>query len=285
MAAGKDGALVVFDVAISRAAAAGGPASFLIIAAVAQALQQLVLIVLQVVVAASAQLRSEVSGIFDANCGYLVSSTDLTAESCPNYWHAPLDVMAMLLLVCGIVMSFVFFFVVPFRKFMSAAPSRWLGRLLWRSLRRPKLVSGEKEIRWPTSLWPLSGIAITLGVWNDLVVEVEDCSGRQELMEGTPREEDRQADRSEVATGANFSLVSWRAMSDASWRLMALCWLPIPVMGPFLCKAAEYLNSHTLLAVGRDGPALAAKLKEVPSVSFESVHGRDERSLRSLFLQ
>eukprot|EP00439_Symbiodinium_sp_Y106_P028021 s3063_g3.t1 len=96
-------------------------------------------------------------------------------------------------------------------------------------------------------------------------------------MEGTPREEDRQADGSEVATGANFSLVSWRAMSDASWRLMALCWLPIPVMGPFLCKAAEYLNSHTLLAVGRDGPALAAKLKEVPSVSFESVHGRDER--------
>ncbi|CAE7560987.1 unnamed protein product [Symbiodinium natans] len=74
-------------------------------------------------------------------------------------------------------------------------------------------------------------------------------------------------------------------MSEASWRLMALAWLPIPAVGPFLCKATEYLNSHTLIAVGRDGPELAPKLKEVPSVSFDSVHGRDEKSLRALLLQ
>ncbi|CAK9058946.1 Hypothetical protein (Fragment) [Durusdinium trenchii] len=151
------------DIAAARAASSGSSLAYLGFVSVGQVLQQLLLILFQVVIAASAQARYEAIGIFDPSCGYLVGSDDLDSESCPNWWHAPIDLIAIIVLMFGFVFCFVLILLLPFRRFIASPAARWVTASLFRhGLRRPLL--------WPAKLPEVDDEAADVGVadWSAL---------------------------------------------------------------------------------------------------------------------
>ncbi|CAJ1383433.1 unnamed protein product [Effrenium voratum] len=255
------------------ASASGGLLGLLGLSTLAQFLQHLVLIIFQVVVAASAQMRYEVYGLFDHRCGYLVGSSDLDTASCPNAWHVPVDALAMVMLVFGFIMCFVLVWLLPFRRFVDAPAARWTVVLVRRALRRSYLTGERKAPRTPAPLWPLSALLVSLGVWPEPVAELEQISGRLEWLLPQEKEE-------EEAPGASWDFASWRSGALGVAQLYALCWVPLPGIGPVMCKFGLYLNRRVIFAFSRDGPSEAE-----PSVTFESTKAREEGSLRQLALQ
>ena len=51
-----------------------------------------------------------------------------------------------------------------------------------------------------------------------------------------------QTPEGEEAPGAAQDVVSLRSATEASARLCAMAWLPVPFVGALLCKATLYLN-------------------------------------------
>eukprot|EP00931_Biecheleriopsis_adriatica_P005370 TRINITY_DN106894_c0_g1_i1.p1 TRINITY_DN106894_c0_g1~~TRINITY_DN106894_c0_g1_i1.p1 ORF type:complete len:2250 (+),score=455.76 TRINITY_DN106894_c0_g1_i1:492-6752(+) len=281
------------DIAVSRAARSGSRITFLSTIAVVQLLQHMVLLLLQVFITASAQMRFEVIGIFQKSCGYLVGETDLSLEVCPNPWHALVDVLAMALLFLGILISLALILTLMSGLPASLTGSTWVLRLaLERHLgkaRHVNILDGkeEEDVRCGV-LSPLSGLAVSFGIWTPASAKTQRCSTRRRWLLARPTKAEVRADGSEEAPGANSDLVSWRAMSEASAWMTSFTWLPIPIVGGVMCKAVLYMNRHVVLACGKDGAVEDSSAQDpyvIPGASVADETSQDDSSLRKYLLQ
>eukprot|EP00435_Cladocopium_sp_Y103_P006922 s4767_g2.t1 len=272
------------EITVARAAASGSYISFLSSLTAVQFLQKLVLMLFQIVIAASVQLRQEAVGVLEPNCGYLVGKDDLDGTSCPNFWHAPVDVLAwgpqpaIVVLMFGFLLCFVLVLLVPFRRFMASFAARWATVGFFRhGLRRPMLWPSKlpEVLKLPLWAWPISPLMTSLGVWNEAQAEIEQTAGRLEWLDPTPREEEKSSEGPE-APGANFDLASQRAMANSTTWLCAYAWLPMPLAGPVMFTATMYFNRYRVLTFGRVEDSDPAKA----SSCADNIFSRDSASLR-----
>eukprot|EP00434_Breviolum_minutum_P005321 symbB.v1.2.004693.t1/scaffold269.1/size246462/3 len=264
-------------------AGSGNIVAYLSIQTLGQFLQKLVLMIFQVVIAASAVTRYEAIGVLEPKCGYLVGSSDLDSTSCPNFWHTPVDVLAIVVLMFGFLLCFVIFLLVPFRRFMASPAARWATGGLFRRLRRPMLRPSKlpEALKLHLWAWPISSLMTTMGVWTESLMEIEQCSGRLEWLDPMPREEEKTQDGAEEAPGASFDVVSLRAMAESSTWLYAFAWLPIPIAGPVMFTATLYLNRHRVFTIGSVDYLAKNSSKDLGGFGLDSLVSRDEHHLRN----
>mmetsp|Transcript_44710 Transcript_44710/g.142666 ORF Transcript_44710/g.142666 Transcript_44710/m.142666 type:complete len:1047 (-) Transcript_44710:23-3163(-) len=290
------------EIAKARAGSAHSFVQYVMTIAKVQMLEFFSIQLLQVTISSGSRLKFEASGYFDQNCGYLVKTDNLPGDTCPNFWHLPVEALSAFLLFFGLALAVTVFIATLSGTFYGLSTAKWVMEAFFGKDLQLSNFGGEqkmpKNTDWMGSrlehqpflrlaMRPFMGLAVSLGVWTTWTSRTYMCGMRQDWYEPLEQKGEKEDDASDDEESAGAAdLVSWKAMYHATAKSIAVVWVPIPLFGSLMSKTTQYLNEHVFLAFGNDGGGptgenerIITHMQEERAAGVQALHWISQASL------